>query len=287
MQAHTPRELAELLAGHIETLARELTASEPTSRGRAEIRFRRKGSLAIATAGTKRGRWHDHEAGAGGDALGLVAHLRGVPMRDAYGWALAWLGLGAASGRRPEPQRPVQLPAPPRAARDTADLARRIWREGIPAAGTLAESYLASRGLAVPEGAPLRFHPACPRGAERLPAMLALMTTPETAEPCGVHRTFIRADGSGKAEGQAKMMAGAAGVIRLVPSEDVTLGLGLAEGIETALAVMQRTGWRPVWAASSSGAIGRFPALPGLEALTIFADTGAAGVGAAVQREVA
>ena len=202
-------------------------------------------------------------------------------MREAYRWALAWLGLAEGAAGKLRKFAELASPEPSRVAPDTSDLARRIWREAIPAAGTLAEAYLASRGLALPDDAPLRFHPACPRGADRLPAMVALMTTPETAEPCGVHRTFVRADGGGKAEGQAKMMVGAAGVIRLVPAEDVTLGLGLAEGIETALAVMQRTGWRPVWAASSAGAIARFPALPGLEAVTIFADTGAAGIGAA------
>jgi hypothetical protein len=202
-------------------------------------------------------------------------------MREAYRWALGWLGPSCSAGTGPEPRYPVASPEPPRAVPDTADLARRIWREAIPAAGTLAEAYLASRGLVLPVGAPLRFHPACPRGADRLPAMIALMTTPDTAQPCGAHRTFIRADGSGKADGQAKMMAGAAGVIRLVRDEDVTLGLGLAEGIETALAVMQRTGWRPVWAASSAGAIRRFPVLAGIGDLTVFADTGDAGIGAA------
>ena len=277
----SPSELADMLAGHVEALSRELMGCDPTSRSRTDLRFRRKGSLAVSIVGPRRGRWHDHEAGTGGDALGLVAHLRGVPMREAYRWALAWLGIAGGASLRPEPRRPVAAPEAQRAPSETGALARRIWREAIPAAGTRAEHYLNARGLALPADAPLRFHPACPRGAERLPAMVALMTKPDTAEPCGVHRTFLRADANAKAEGQAKMMCGAAGVIRLIPDEDVTIGLGLAEGIETALAVMQRTGWRPVWAASSAGAIARFPVLPGIEALTIFADNGTAGIGAA------
>jgi hypothetical protein len=97
-----------------------------------------------------------------------------------------------------------------------------------------------------------------------------------------VHRTFLARDGSGKAPGKAKMMAGRAGIVRLVPDEGVTLGLGIGEGIETCLAVMQRFGWRPVWACGSAGAIARFPVLPGL-ALTIFADAGEAGADAAQQ----
>jgi hypothetical protein len=142
------------------------------------------------------------------------------------------------------------------------------------------ERYLASRGLSLPLDAPLRFHPACPRNKERLPAMIALMTDPATGEPVGVHRTFLRPDGSGKADGQAKMMLGGAGVIRLVPDDEVTIGLGLAEGIETALAVMQGAGWRPVWACGSAGAIATFPILGGIECLTIFADADENGVGA-------
>ncbi len=61
----------------------------------------------------------------------------------------------------------------------------------------------------------------------------------------------------------------------------MTTGLGIAEGIETALAVMQRAGWAPVWAATSAGAIRRFPVLPGIEALTVFADMDGAGLNAA------
>jgi len=102
-----------------------------------------------------------------------------------------------------------------------------------------------------------------------------------TGEACGVHRTFLAPDGRGKAPGQAKMMAGRAGVVRLVPDEEVSLGLGIAEGIETALAVAQFCGWAPVWAALSAGAITRFPILRGVECLTICADGDAAGMGAA------
>jgi phage/plasmid primase-like uncharacterized protein len=109
--------------------------------------------------------------------------------------------------------------------------------------------------------------------------MLAKMTDPETGEPCGVHRTFLRADGSGKAPvDKPKMMLGRAGVIRL--AEPAAEGLGLAEGIETALSVMQAIGWSPIWAAGSRGGIETFPVLPAI-ALTIFADGDAPGLKAA------
>jgi hypothetical protein len=117
--------------------------------------------------------------------------------------------------------------------------------------------------------------------------MLALMTDPLTGEPCGVQRTFIARDGSGKAPGpmEAKMMAGLWGVVRLVPNGEVTFGLGIAEGIETALAVMQRFAWRPVWATCGKGGVAAFPVPPGIECLTVFADADANGAGARAARE--
>jgi hypothetical protein len=164
-------------------------------------------------------------------------------------------------------------------------MARKMWREALPAAGTLVETYLASRGIELEPGAPIRFHPRCWRNRDcgpPGPAMVSLMTAAETGEPCGAHVTYLRPDGSGKADGdRPKIMLGAAGVIRLVPDEEVTLGLGIAEGIETSLSVMQRFGWRPVWAACSASGIHAFPVLAGLNALTVFPDQDSAGLNAA------
>jgi hypothetical protein len=111
--------------------------------------------------------------------------------------------------------------------------------------------------------------------------MVALMINPFTGVPSGILRTFLLPNGSGKAPGEAKMMLGLAGTVRLVPDSKVTLGLGITEGIETALAVIQRAGWTPVWVATSAGAIKHFPVLPGIECLTIFADADAKGTDAA------
>jgi DNA primase len=160
--------------------------------------------------------------------------------------------------------------------------ARRIWSEASPPTGSPAEAYLRSRGLALPDEPVIRFHPACPHGrSERLPAMVALMVDAVTGEPTGIHRTFLRQDGSGKADvPQPKMMLGPAGVVRLC--EPVTAGLGLSEGIETALAVAQRIGWGPVWAAGGTTGIRNFPPL--IErTLNLFIDHDQAGITAAEQ----
>lgn len=297
--------VSALLADRIADLARELTGTEPTVRGRSEWRFRRRGSLAVVVSGPKRGAWHDHEAGEGGDALALVAHLRRCPMRDAHAWARAWLGLGGGASQLPPPSRLItprlvheaqtavhgSAPADDRKAWSRR-LAKSLWREGADARGTPVEAYLRFRGLALPDAPEvLCFHPRAWRNranGPHGPAMLALMTDPATAAPVGVHVTYLRPDGAGKAPGHSpKIMLGDVGVVRLVPDAEVTLGLGLAEGIETALSVMQGFGWRPVWAATCAGAIARFPVLAGLEALTVFADADDRGGGLRAARACA
>ncbi len=171
--------------------------------------------------------------------------------------------------------------------------ALKIWRAAVPLAGTIAEAYLQHRlgGLPVPadviEADTLRFNPRTPfwndvRGADDfLPAMVALFRNVMTGEPQAIHRTALKSDGSGKAEMPAgKRMLGATknAAIMLTPFEDVTLGLGLAEGIETALTIAS-AGWRPIWAAGAAGAIARFPVLAGIDALTVFADNDETGAG--------
>jgi hypothetical protein len=111
--------------------------------------------------------------------------------------------------------------------------------------------------------------------------MVALMTDAETGEPVGVHRTFLRPDGSGKAPvAKPKMMLGNAGIVRLVDDSEIGIGLGLAEGIETALSVTQTIGWGPVWAAGSAGSIRTFPFLRATT-LNLFSDGDAVGLAAA------
>jgi putative DNA primase/helicase len=45
------------------------------------------------------------------------------------------------------------------------------------------------------------------------------------------------------------------------------------------------SGWTPIWAAGSAGAIRRFPVLAGIDSLTIFADIDSAGLVAAQECE--
>jgi len=104
--------------------------------------------------------------------------------------------------------------------------------------------------------------------------MVALFRDIQSDAPCGIHRTFLSAAGK---KLDRKMLGRAAGAaIKLDADDAVTMGLTIGEGIETSLSARQ-IGLRPVWALGSAGAIGSFPALAGIEALSILAETGDGG----------
>ena len=103
------------------------------------------------------------------------------------------------------------------------------------------------------------------------------MSDPISHKPSGIHRTFLTKDGA-KID---RRMLGKQGVVCLSPDADVALALGLTEGVEDGLAVLL-SGWAPVWAATCAGAVAKFPLLAGIGSLTIFADSDAAGISAAV-----
>jgi hypothetical protein len=156
---------------------------------------------------------------------------------------------------------------------DDDDLPGRIrgalkrWETSIPIGGTLAETYFASRGLSY-SGYAIRFRPN-----DR--TMVSLMTDAISAEPCGVHVTYLDRDGH---KVERKMFDRAKGaVVRLSPDDAVHYGLAIGEGIETCLA----TGFTPIWACLSAGTMAALPLLSGIEALTVFADHDATGIRAA------
>src|SRR5947207_9094355 len=60
--------------------------------GKRELRFGRKGSLAVVTLGTKAGWWYDHENGVGGDLVNLIEHVQGVSFREAVIYAEGIIG---------------------------------------------------------------------------------------------------------------------------------------------------------------------------------------------------
>jgi putative DNA primase/helicase len=97
----------------------------------------------------------------------------------------------------------------------------------------------------------------------------------------GLHRTYLRPDGRGKAEVEpAKKMLGACcgGAVRLTP---VRRRLALCEGIETGLSVRQTCTDLAVWCALSASNLDRLT-LPALvEEIVLVADCDPVGLTAA------
>lgn len=172
---------------------------------------------------------------------------------------------------------------------------RRTWVESLPwdhAGAWPLRNYLRHRGLnpkVLGTLDSLRFHPALRyydedfRLVGEFPAMLALVTD-AAGKALTFHRTFLDPNGIGKAPvlEPRKMMR--------FPSDRELMGgciqlgqpgpvLGIAEGIETALAVRLATGM-PVWSAVSSTFLeGWVPPSDEVDTVLIWADLDRGGVG--------
>jgi putative DNA primase/helicase len=145
--------------------------------------------------------------------------------------------------------------APDRGLADRTEAALGIWEAAAPADGTLVETYLRARGIVIQMPAMLRFLAAIKHPSGQCwPAMVALVTRGADGAALAIHRTFLARDGHAKAPVEpAKMMLGPCrgGAVRLGPVGD---RLMVAEGIETALSVMQATG-QVAWAALSTSGL--------------------------------
>lgn len=207
------------------------------------------------------------------DALGVTIELDGAAVWHCFRCDMA----GGWKPREPiyvRPSRP--LPKSSELLR-WSDTAAAIWRRGVSIKGTLAEVYLRHRGCAVPAESDLRYLPPT---EQHPPTMAGRVTDFVTGQPMTLHFTKLAPDGRGKASvDKPKLLLRGhqkqGGIIRLC--SDVTTGLGLAEGIETALAVVAG-GWSPVWSAIDAGNLAALPVLPGIESLTVFADHDDAGI---------
>ena len=148
----------------------------------------------------------------------------------------------------------------------------------------LAETYLRGRGITADLPESLRFHPAAWHGptARYLPALVARV---DDAAGFAIHRTFLRADGAGKADGdKPRAMLGpcAGGHVTLAEAPG---RLVVAEGVETALSLAcgLLRGPATIWAGLSAPGVAalNLPPVPGL--LTIATDGDEAGKAAVMK----
>ena len=243
-----PLDFASLAAPVARALLGEPNPRMSTAR---ELRYGRKGSLAVRLDS---GQWFDHESGAGGGVLDLVARVRGGDRAA----AARWLGKEGFTDpiRRPE-RRGERCPGMTAGAgegRTTAhgrpwqasrrDSARRLWESTRPIAGTVAAAYLAVRGVGHVTGTrSLRFHPAAwhPTAPGRF-AVLVAGVQDAGGRFVGIQRTYL--DGPRKADldpVRASLGSLAGGAVRLVELAGDALLLG--EGIESTAAAVRVLDW--------------------------------------------
>lgn len=267
---------------------------------------RNPGSFVIYGRGhPKAGGWVDYAcppaAGSraqslAGDALDLCAYIRtGNPRDRKNGYAIAceflgWEGARALDLPSQEKQRRALERDRELAEKNAADTLagerRQAFQRWTDRDQTLTYDctvwrYLASRGIDLHKFRADRRMPNALRQREddfhresgqRLTSMTALISSPE-GKAWSVHRTFLKADGSGKAdiEPARKIWPGKfwGGAIRLAKgvnacspeaaARDGLCGevLAIGEGVETMLSVaLACPKWR-AWAAGNIGAIGR------------------------------
>jgi len=165
---------------------------------------------------------------------------------------------------------------------------RRLHRATVDDDGTIS-AYLCHRGLSGEVPNDVRLHPALPYYDDEnehigdYPAMIATVRDP-AGQAVTVHKTYLAAGGEGKAEvPKPKKLhppiergATRGAAIRLADPVDGVLAL--AEGIETALAVMEATG-TPAWATISAGGMKAIELPDEVQRVEIWGDNDSSGTG--------
>ncbi len=225
------------------------------------------------------GKWTDAATAEHGDLLDVIRESCGlVEFRDVLAEARRFLSL-------PQPEagskslRPVPV--------GSSESARRLFAVSNPIYGTLAETYLRTRGISdLLELTSLRFHSRCyyrpddDLPTETWPALIAAVTTLDGVIT-GAHRTWL--DPSGRSKAPIDTPRRAMGLllgnaVRFGRAHDV---LAVGEGIETMLSLRHALPTLPLASALSANHLAAMLLPSSLRRLYIAHDADAAGKAAA------
>lgn len=160
---------------------------------------------------------------------------------------------------------------------------REAWLATKPTAkGDVVDQYLISRNI------DMDAFPGLRTGiVDGHPCMLAIVSNP-AGKPISMHRTYLKADGSGKADIDTtrKLMPGSLEKGACIRLSDVGPVLGIAEGIETALAAscIHKI---PVWSAINSTLLAQWTPPDGVGRIVVLGDNDAAFGGQAASYALA
>lgn len=227
-------------------------------------------SLYVQLFGERAGKWTDASEGTHGDLLDLIAANRSLDFRAACDEARALLRMPIVPMKRNEAA----------ALAGSSEAARRLYAASKPVRGTLAETYLRSRGIMLPPDiSALRYHPRCfyrgPSGRQEWPALIGAVTDGK-GNLTGVHRTWLSPHGGKASVDQPRRALGhlAGNGVRFGAVTDTMLA---AEGLETALALKMTIPNMPVIAALSAAHLAALVLPPTLRRLYVARDNDQAG----------
>lgn len=211
-----------------------------------------------------RGTYYCSGCGAG-DGVKLAMSVTGLSFKDAARQIERLAGVVQPAASKPE-----------RSDEDKLAALRRVWSESKPIqAGDEAALYLAGRGLKLydlPES--VRVHQALRyQDGETVgtyAAMIATVTGPD-GKARSLHRTYLQEARKAPVASPKKLMQGlslSGSAIRLTAVSQV---LGIAEGVETALAASEMFEV-PCWSCISTAGIESFEPPAGVREVIVFAD---------------
>jgi putative DNA primase/helicase len=211
-----------------------------------------------------KGTWYCNNC-KGGNGVALVMKFASLPFQEAARRIEQQLGTAQAAA----------VPAALSEETKRANL-NALWQSGRSVrVDDPVDRWLCNRGVG------MHNYPKCLRTGMRIrhsgppvgwhPAMLA-MVSDASGKPATIHKTYVTSDGAKAAVEKVRMFCAGAvpagGAVRLTSPEPI---LGIAEGIETALAAMKMFGI-PTWAALSDWGVDKFEPPADTKRLVIFAD---------------
>lgn len=257
------------------------------------------GSFVVWLQGAAIGSWKDYATGDKGDVINLITYCNGFDnIGSTMAWARDWLGLermdraeiDKARARLERNRKEGERERLQQLEKDRRYAFTKWLKAERSLAGTLAERYLARRGIPLAdlphEPHALRYLPTAPNkdSGQSWPCLIALMQAPEgdprEGAAVALHRTWLARDGSDKAPlawpagsenarkgakppKPRKVWPAASGLViklargetNLGPDEAARRGLWdrlvLCEGIEDGLSIALACPQYRVWAAYS------------------------------------
>lgn len=228
--------------------------------------------------GKDRWRWVDeggngggicNQCGGVGNGIDLVMKLRDCDFKEASREVDAVLG-----NHRFEPDAPRKSISP----EDRAAKLREVWKQSSPTVeGDLVHRYLEARGVDQRQYWGLRTSEGIWSPEGTFPAMIGVVSD-HTGKPVSLHRTFLDGKGGKAPIERARMLMPGELVdgccIRLSELGDNDEVLGVAEGIETALAA-SAIFEIPVWAVLNTSMMTKWIPPEGIREVVIFGDNDA------------